>query len=152
MCPLQSIWVTYTRAVCVCGWFNVSYSRKHCIREAGAGGSNPLTPTIYRCSFNVLWQSFQIASCRSSSLAHLWHTKEYLWPLFKEGMAVITSSLDERDSLPWLTPFQGPRITLSGDGWTFECDGGHILGVKRGFNVGIRRNVKRRSMYRVARG
>ena len=39
-----------------------------------------------------------------------------------------------------------------GSGSTFECDGGHILGVKRGFNVGIRCSVERRFMYRVVRG
>jgi len=44
---------------------------------------------------------------------------------------------------------QGYRY--KGDGSTFECDGGHIGGVKRGFNVGIRCCLKRRSMYRVVR-
>ena len=39
-----------------------------------------------------------------------------------------------------------------GDGSTFECDGGHIGGVKRGFSVGIRCSVKRRSMYCVEYG
>ena len=33
-------------SVCVCGWFNVPYSRKHCLREAGAPSSNLGTPTI----------------------------------------------------------------------------------------------------------
>ena len=42
---------------------------------------------------------------------------------------------------------QGYRY--KGDGSTFECDGGHILGVKGGFNVGIRRSVERCSMYRI---
>ena len=26
----------------------------HCLREAGAGGSNPLTPTIFRCKQAIL--------------------------------------------------------------------------------------------------
>jgi hypothetical protein len=36
-----------------------------------------------------------------------------------------------------------------GDGSTGKCDVGHILGVKRGFKVGIRCSVERRSMYRI---
>ena len=45
---------------------------------------------------------------------------------------------------------QGYRY--KGDGSTFECDGGHILVVKRGFNVGTRCCLERRCMYRVEYG
>ena len=49
--PLQSIWVLFSHlragSVCVCGCYCVTPRGGHCLREAGAGGSNPLTPTIY---------------------------------------------------------------------------------------------------------
>jgi len=69
--------------------------------------SNLATPTTCRCSFSVLWQSLQTASRRSSSSAHLWHTEEYLCPRFEEGMAVITSKQEGKDSPPLLMPFKG---------------------------------------------
>ena len=42
-------------SVCVCGWFNVIPRREHCLREAGAGGWNPLTPTINWLVYNPFY-------------------------------------------------------------------------------------------------
>ena len=69
--PLQSLPVLIAWGRCVrFVEFPNLFTPDHCLREAGAGSSNLLTPTIFTSCFIGLQQSFQTAFRICPSLTH----------------------------------------------------------------------------------